>query len=216
MSFATAEAARCLASNLRTVLQHGGFRLTKFVSNNPAALTTLPEEDIEIIQNTTKVLGQTWSLSNDTFTAPTPKTIDPPQTLRQLFSMVSSIFDPIGMLAPFVIQLKVIFQNLWKRGQTWDQPVPDNPIANLASTSWPRNTPQWLTSPYRVKCHLCSPLQNFTFSQTLPSPHFPSLYSHVNRRLTPLPLVSFSIFARAVWLPSSNAVFQNWTSKPPF
>ena len=106
MSFATAEAARRLASNLRTVLQHGGFRLTKFVSNNPAALTALPEEDMDIIQNTTKVLGQTWCLSNDSsFTAPTPKRIDPPQTLRQLFSMVSSIFDPIGLLAPFVIQL---------------------------------------------------------------------------------------------------------------
>ena len=113
--FATAEAARRLASNLRTVLQYGGFRLTKFVSNNLAAFTAVPKEDIEIIQNTTKVLDQTWCLSNDTFTAPTPKTIDPLQTLRQLFSMVSSIFDTIGLLAPFVIQLKVILQNLWKR-----------------------------------------------------------------------------------------------------
>ena len=126
MSFATAEAARRLTSNLPTVLQHGGFRLTKFVSNNPAALTALSEEDKEIFQNTTKILGQTWCLPNDTFTAPTPKTIYPPQTLRQLFNMVSSIFDTIGLLAAFVIQLKVILQNLWKRGQTWDQPVPDD------------------------------------------------------------------------------------------
>ena len=103
-SFATAEDTRHLASNLRTVLQHGGFRLTKFVSNNPAALTALPEEDKEIIQNTTKVLGQIWCLSNDTFTAPTPKTIDPQQKLGQLFSMVSSIFDPIGLIDPFLIQ----------------------------------------------------------------------------------------------------------------
>ena len=51
--FATAEAARRLTSNLRTVLQHGGFRLAKFVSSNPAALTALPEEDKEMIQNTT-------------------------------------------------------------------------------------------------------------------------------------------------------------------
>ena len=138
MSFATAEAARRFASNLRTVLQHGGFRLTKFVSNNPAALTALPEEDMEIIQNTTKVLGQTWCLSNDTFTAPTPKTIDPPQTLRQLFSMVSSIFDPIGLLAPSLIQFKVILQILWKRGQTWDQPVPDDlqPRINKLATQY--------------------------------------------------------------------------------
>ena len=156
MSFATAEAARRFASNLRTVLQHGGFRLTKFVSNNPAALTALPEEDMEIIQNTTKVLGQTWCLSNDTFTAPTPKTIDPLQTLRQLFSMVSSIFDPIGLLAPFVIQLKVILQNLWKLGQTWDQAVPDDlqprinklvtQYATMPDISVPRQISPLLTS----------------------------------------------------------------------
>ena len=156
MSFATAEAARRLASNLRTVLQHGGFRLTKFVSNNPAALTALPEEDMEIIQKTTKVLGQTWCLSNDTFTAPTPKTIDPTQTLRQLFSMGSSIFDPIGLLAHFVIQLKVILQNLWKRGKTWDQPVPDDlqprinklttQYATMSDISVPRQISPLLTS----------------------------------------------------------------------
>ena len=123
-SFATAEDTRRLASNLRTVLQHGGFRLTKFVSNNPAALTALPEKDKELIQNTTKVLGQTWCLSNDTFTAPTPKIIDPLQKLRQLFSMVSSIFDPIGLIDLLVIKLKVFLQNLWKQSKTWDQPVP--------------------------------------------------------------------------------------------
>ena len=30
------------------------------------------------------------------------------------------------MLAPFVIQLKVILKNLWKRGQTWDQHISDD------------------------------------------------------------------------------------------
>ena len=60
MSFATADAAHRLTPNLRPILHYGGFRLSKFVSNNPATLTTLPEEDREIIQNTTKVLGQTF------------------------------------------------------------------------------------------------------------------------------------------------------------
>ena len=144
------------------------------------------------------------------FTAPTPKTIDPPQMLRQLFSMVSSIFDPIGLLAPFVIQFKVILQNLWKRGQTWDQAVPDDlqPRINKLAT-------QYATMPDISVPRQISPLQNFTFSPTLPFPHFPPLFTHVNRRTTPLLLVSFSFLARAVWLPSSNAVFQNWKSKPP-
>ena len=42
------------------------------------------------------------------------------------------------MLAPFVIQLKVILQNLWKRGQTWDQAVPDDlrPRINKLATQY--------------------------------------------------------------------------------
>ena len=44
------------ASNLHTVLQHGGFRFTKFVSINPAALTPPPEEDKEIIRTQRKSL----------------------------------------------------------------------------------------------------------------------------------------------------------------
>ena len=37
MSFANAEEARRLTADLRTVLQHGGFRLNKFVSNDPSS-----------------------------------------------------------------------------------------------------------------------------------------------------------------------------------
>ena len=214
MSFATAEAARRLTSNLRTVIKHGSFRLTKFFWNNPAALTALPEEDKEIIQNATKVLGQTWFLPNDTFTAPTPKTIDPPQTPRQLFSMVTSIFDPIGLFSPSVVQLKVILQNLWKRRQTWDQPVPYDlqPRINKFATQYdtmpdaavPRQIAPLLTS---------SELHIFTDASISA---FSLLSTHVNHRKTLLPLVSLSFLARAVSLRSSNAVWQNWNSKPLF
>ena len=125
-SFRTVADARQLTTDLRTVLARGGFRLTKFASNNSSALDHLPETEKETPVETKRVLGQNWSLNDDTYYAPPPKPVTTPSTLRQLFSLVSSIFDPIGLLAPFVIKLKIIIQSLWKRSQSWDQQIPDD------------------------------------------------------------------------------------------
>ena len=125
-SFSTPAAARQLTNDLRTVLQRGGFRLTKFISNNSDALSSTPVEDREKSASETKVLGQTWCLRTDSYTAPPPKSVNNPTTLRQLLSLVSSIFDPIGLLSSLVIQFKIFLQSLWKLGQTWDQAIPDH------------------------------------------------------------------------------------------
>ena len=95
-SFSTQTSARQLTKNLRTVFQRGG--LTEFISNNHDVLSANPAEDREKSASETKVLGQTWCLRTDSYTAPPPKTVDNPTTLRLLFSLVSSIFDPIGLL----------------------------------------------------------------------------------------------------------------------
>ena len=95
-SFRTVADARQLTPDLRTVLARGGFRLTKFASNNPSALDHLPETENETPVETIRVLGQNWSLKDDTYNAPPPEPVPTPSTLRQLFSLVSSIFDSLA------------------------------------------------------------------------------------------------------------------------
>ena len=80
--FPNASEARRLAEDLRNVLMRGGFRLTKFLSNNAAAINHLPESEKEKPVQTTRVLGQTWCLTDDTYTAPPPKPVPTPTTLR--------------------------------------------------------------------------------------------------------------------------------------
>ena len=49
-----------------------------------------------------------------------------PQTKRQILSEVTRTFDPLGLLSPIVIQLKLFIQALWLDNLSRDQPLNHN------------------------------------------------------------------------------------------
>ena len=50
---------------------------------------------------------------------------DDPETKRSLLSLTSKVFDPMGLLAPFIVRAKILFQELWSRGLRYDK-LPDD------------------------------------------------------------------------------------------
>ncbi|GIY88959.1 uncharacterized protein CEXT_746271 [Caerostris extrusa] len=42
-------------------------------------------------------------------------------TKREILSLVSPVFDPIGFLAPVMIQPKILLQATWKAKESWDE-----------------------------------------------------------------------------------------------
>ncbi|GFV85406.1 integrase catalytic domain-containing protein [Trichonephila clavipes] len=76
----------------------------------------------------TKVLGLAWDPEKDLIY------FDPKNLLkfmsrrrelkRFILSVVGRIFDPIGILGPFVIKLKCLLQDLWTLGVDWDSELP--------------------------------------------------------------------------------------------
>ena len=58
-TYPSEEEARRSAEEIKTVLHTGGFNLTKFLSNRPAALENLLEED-KAEMKAQRILGQTW------------------------------------------------------------------------------------------------------------------------------------------------------------
>ncbi|GFY13555.1 integrase catalytic domain-containing protein [Trichonephila clavipes] len=76
----------------------------------------------------TKVLGLAWDPEKDLIY------FDPKDLLkfmsrrgeskRFILSVVGRIFDPIGILGPFVIKLKCLLQELWTLGVEWDSELP--------------------------------------------------------------------------------------------
>ena len=107
------------------------FRLTKFISNNSDALSSvdalssIPAEDHVISTPETKVLGQTWCLRADSYTAPPLKSVDIATTRTHFFSLVSFYIRPhrlaITVSTPFQDILLISVQLCSK----WDQAIPD-------------------------------------------------------------------------------------------
>ena len=45
---------------------------------------------------------------------------------RKVLSVVSSVVDPLGFLAPFVIRGKIVLKSIWQtKGQQWDSVIAD-------------------------------------------------------------------------------------------
>ncbi|XP_071483358.1 uncharacterized protein [Diadema antillarum] len=123
-----------LAAELRDLLSRGGFRLTKWLSNSPCVLGTIPPEErskelagVDLNHDALPVeraLGMSWNVEEDCFGYKiSPK--DKPLTRRGLLSVVSSMYDPMGYASPFIVRGKLVLQELCRKGLTWDEPIPE-------------------------------------------------------------------------------------------
>ena len=120
--------------DLRNLMNKGGFNLTKWVSNDRLVLESIPVEDrakgtkeLDLtcdVLPVERALGVSWFVEADQFGF---KVFikDRPCTRRGILSAVSSLYDPLGMAAPFILPAKLLLQDLCRRGLGWDDEVPD-------------------------------------------------------------------------------------------
>ncbi|XP_045445808.1 uncharacterized protein LOC123653874 [Melitaea cinxia] len=113
------------------VLQSGCFLLRKWTFNYDVDLDTIKQlGGDELCQS--KTLGLGWSNKNDEFNYTTKlENCHSKITKRLMLSVISQIYDPLGLLAPAIIQAKILLQSLWLSKLDWNDTVP----ANIAQ-SW--------------------------------------------------------------------------------
>lgn len=86
-----------------------------------------------------RALGVYWDAQSDTFKFKALQAYKP-STKRGVLSVVSSLFDPLAFLSPFVFTAKILLQELWRQKLSWDQEIPE-----LYSSLWQK----WLQElPY--------------------------------------------------------------------
>lgn len=127
--------AKELIMQAQRVCKHGGLRLHKFNSNKEDVLSCLnPSEkattskplDFNLEATPAgRVLGIQWSTKDDTFSFSIDLK-DQPLTRRGILSVIASLYDPLGFVAPFILQGKCILQELCRRGTEWDNELPDD------------------------------------------------------------------------------------------
>ena len=60
----------------------------------------------------------------DTFTILSSNVDDDFNYAKRNFLKMSTLFDPLGLLAPITIRLKILMQETWSAGIVWDKKVP--------------------------------------------------------------------------------------------
>ncbi|XP_071812124.1 uncharacterized protein [Apostichopus japonicus] len=130
-SVQSVEEAIKVLQRLSTILKEGGFRLTKWLSNERAVLASVDEHErapsVRLSVDrlpTERTLGVCWNAESDSFTFQLTLKMSP-TTRRGLLSVTSSVFDPLGMASPFVMIARSLLQEVCRRGAEWDQPLTD-------------------------------------------------------------------------------------------
>ena len=95
-------------------MKTGGFRLTKFISNNDNVMKTIPETlKAKSLQRACfnsdikeRTLGITWDVVKDSFIFESLTFKREEVTKTAILKIVASIFDPLGFISPFFFNSK--------------------------------------------------------------------------------------------------------------
>lgn len=126
--------AASLVQEIQKLCLLGGFNLTKWISNSRTVLQSIPIErqaknvcqlDLQHEQlPVDRALGVTWSIENDSFGFSISRR-QAKATRRNMLSIINSVYDPLGLVAPVMLKAKILMQEACKLDIGWDDVIPD-------------------------------------------------------------------------------------------
>ncbi|XP_042611086.1 uncharacterized protein LOC109074690 [Cyprinus carpio] len=132
-SFATEAEAVDVLKRAQNLLAGYNIKLHKITSNKVDVINAFPKEDrargLETLDLAVddlpiqRSLGVAWDRTRDTFTFNIPEP-QKPFTRRGVLSTINSVFDPLGFLAPVMVEGRLLLRELVSQGTDWDSPLP--------------------------------------------------------------------------------------------
>lgn len=114
------------------ILKSAQFELRKLMSNNSDILKDVAENtDLQVLHfgenENSKTLGVCWNSNKDQirYIVSDLKSSSCKATKRNILSIISSIFDPLGLVSPVIVKAKLLMQNLWECKIGWDDIIPE-------------------------------------------------------------------------------------------
>ncbi|XP_071944867.1 uncharacterized protein [Antedon mediterranea] len=124
------EAVKTIQNNF-----YGGFNLTKWSSSDKQVIESIPKErrskELQSLNfkedglPLERALGVNWSPEGDILGF-SPLVREYPLTKRGFLATLSSVFDPMGLVAPVILPARLVLQESIKRVNGWDDPIPDD------------------------------------------------------------------------------------------
>ena len=170
-SFDDSQTAVKTIMDVVALLKLGSFDLAKYISNSHDILKEISPGNLspKIVNidldklPIERALGVSWDLNPDMLTF---KVVNKniPETKRGILSMVSSIFDPMGLISPIIVKAKLLIQKIWRRSLGWDKELPrdltdqwnlcKNSVFKLSSLAVPRWIDFKSTETKKVELHI--------------------------------------------------------------
>lgn len=132
-SFSSPDVATEVVDKLRSLLSEGGFELRQWASSTPDLISHLPKEirsesSVQWLNQTDMdpqepALGLRWMCCSDTLHYKSRQLERNPPTMRNIYRVLASQYDPLGFLVPFTTRAKVLVQQLWDKKREWDDPL---------------------------------------------------------------------------------------------
>ena len=161
-----------LVQKAQACLKTANLHLHKVASNSALVMEAFPPEDrakemkdLDLRQDVLPIqraLRVQWNLENDQFTF-NVSIPEKPQTRRGVLSIVNSLYDPLGLMAPVILVGKLLLQKLLILGKEKvnDQPLKwDDPLPSDLNHQWNRWKNQ-LTGLENVSANRCYHTKNF-------------------------------------------------------
>ncbi|XP_052742136.1 uncharacterized protein LOC128198001 [Bicyclus anynana] len=112
--------------------------LRKWKSNDPQLVSefTKSSHDLNIGGiEPSKTLGLGWYPESDQLYFPISASKFEGNSKREILSVVSQIFDPLGLASPVIIKFKMLLQSLWLQNLSWDDSLPSTVHKNWLDIS---------------------------------------------------------------------------------
>ncbi|XP_039516235.1 uncharacterized protein LOC120470711 [Pimephales promelas] len=130
-SVTNADEAKNIVDRMRKLLSAGGFDIRQWASNIPTVVEHLPLEaraaSTELWLSQPRqdpeepALGLRWNCLTDCLGYRHRPVEYSQSTLRNVYKVLATQYDPIGYLIPFTTRAKILIQDLWRVGVGWDE-----------------------------------------------------------------------------------------------
>ncbi|KAJ0177755.1 hypothetical protein K1T71_006628 [Dendrolimus kikuchii] len=111
-------------------LQSAKFNLRKWQSNSQEILSSISnikgdsEKALNLDNTMCKTLGLHWLTESDQLFFFINIDVNIKVTKRNILSIISQVFDPLGLIGPCIVLFKIIIQKLWLNKCDWDDEIP--------------------------------------------------------------------------------------------